>query len=123
MEFQPDDAQSRVLDHVRGPLLVTGAAGTGKTVVLRERLARLIEGGADPERVVLVVGSRHARSVARRAMMDRLRASLPGLRILTAHGLAYQMVSAHKASLGYDAPPEVLSAADQFAKVRELLGG
>jgi superfamily I DNA/RNA helicase len=123
VEFEPDEAQSRVIAHGRGPLLVTGPAGTGKTAALRERLARLIEGGADPERVVLVVGSRHARAAARTAMLDRLRASLPGLPVLTAHGLAYRVVSQHHASLGYEEPPEILSAADQFARVRELLLG
>jgi superfamily I DNA/RNA helicase/RecB family exonuclease len=121
--FEPDQAQSRVLEHVRGPFLVTGPAGTGKTAVLQERLARLIEGGSDPERVVLVVGSRQARVVGRSALMHRLRASLPGLRILTPHGLAYQVVSDEHAALGYEGPPEILSAPDQFAKVHQLLLG
>jgi len=38
--FQPDPVQQAVLDHVRGPLLVNGGPGTGKTAVLRERFAR-----------------------------------------------------------------------------------
>ena len=49
----PDQQQARVLDHASGALLVTGSAGTGKTAVLRERFARLIEAGSDPERVAL----------------------------------------------------------------------
>ena len=59
--FKADPAQQRILDHDAGALLVEGEAGTGKTVVLRERFARLIEDGADPEHVILVVGSRRAR--------------------------------------------------------------
>jgi superfamily I DNA/RNA helicase len=55
--FSPDHAQTQVLQHPGGALLVVGAAGTGKTAVLRERFARLIEDGAEPERVALVVGS------------------------------------------------------------------
>ena len=91
--------------------------------MLRERLARLIEGGTDPERTVLVVGSRHARAAARAWMAGRVRISLPALRILTAHGLAYHVVSQHSEALGYEGPPEVLQATDQFAKVHELLLG
>jgi superfamily I DNA/RNA helicase/RecB family exonuclease len=121
--FDPDHQQSKVIAHDRGPLLVAGAAGTGKTAALRERLARLIEGGADPERVALVVSSRHARAIGRVALMDRLRLSLPELRIVTVQGLAYRVASEHHGALGYDAPPTVLSAADQFAKVHELLVG
>ncbi len=121
--FSPDVDQQRVLDHTSGPLLVTGGAGTGKSAVLRERFARLIEGGADPERVALVVGSVGARDVARTALLDRLPASLPGLQVVTVHGLANRILREGHAVLGYAEPPQVLSAAEQFARVRELLEG
>jgi superfamily I DNA/RNA helicase/RecB family exonuclease len=119
--FSPDERQQRVLAHGDGALLVTGGPGSGKTAVLRERFAQLIEGGADPERVALVVGSRRAREEARAALLQRLRSSLPGLKVLTVQGLAFHVVTERRADLGYDEAPEILSAADQFAKVRELL--
>ncbi|HEX2068683.1 MAG TPA: ATP-dependent DNA helicase [Actinomycetota bacterium] len=121
MEFQPDPEQSRVLAHERGNLLVTGGAGTGKTAVLWERFARLIEVGADPERVALVVRTKEARTEARQALVRRLERSLPILRVLTVHGLAYHVLTERFASLGYQQPPAVLTAFDQFAKVGELL--
>ena len=65
--FEPDPEQRRVLDHAEGPLLVSGGFGVGASAVLRERFARLVESGADPERVALVVGSRRARDEARAA--------------------------------------------------------
>ena len=119
--FEPDVVQARVLAHEGGALLVTGAAGTGKTAVLRERFARLLESGADPERIALVVGSRRAKDAARTALLGRIRGSLPSLRVLTVHGLASAVVTERRADLGYDEPPAILSAADQFARVRELL--
>jgi superfamily I DNA/RNA helicase/RecB family exonuclease len=121
--FDSDPDQSAVLDHTRGPLLVTGPPGSGKTWVLRERFARLIENGADAERVALVVRTRSARQDARSFLLQRLRASLPGLKVLTVHGLANHVISARFEALGYDRPPGVLSAADQFSKVQELLAG
>jgi superfamily I DNA/RNA helicase len=121
--FQPDPAQQRILDHDAGPLLVIGEAGTGKTVVLRERFAQLIESGADPERVILVTGSRRARDESKLAVLRRLRRSLPGVRVTTMQGLAHQLVSRHADLLGYAKPPRVLDATDQFALVQDLLRG
>jgi len=70
--FDPDPEQQAVLSHERGPLLVLGGAGTGKTAVLRERYARLVEVGTDPERVALVVRSKLDRGPARAALLERL---------------------------------------------------
>ncbi len=123
MEFVPDPAQARVLDHASGPLLVTGGPGTGKTAVLRERFARLVESGADPERVALVVGSGRAKADAREFLLLRLRMSLPGLRVMTIHGLAYHVVASRYEALGYAAPPDILPNAEQFSRVRDLLAG
>lgn len=115
--------QEAVLSHGAGALLVTGAAGTGKSSILRERFARLVEGGADPERIALVVGSRRARQAARDALIIRLPASLSSLHVLTFHGLGHLILRERFSALGYAEPPEVLSAADQFALVQDLLQG
>ena len=119
--FDPDPEQRRVLDHAEGPMLVSGGFGTGKSAVLRERFARLVESGADPERVVLVVGSRRARDEARTSLLERLSVALPRLTVVTLQGLAFHVVSERFETLGYDAPPRVLSASEQLERVRELL--
>jgi superfamily I DNA/RNA helicase/RecB family exonuclease len=104
-------------------MLVRGGFGTGKTVLLRERFRSLITAGADPDRVALVVASRRAREEARRELLRRLPGSMSSLRVCTVHGLAYQVMSARYHDLGYEEPPTILAAAEQFAKVQELLAG
>ncbi len=121
--FEPDPEQRRILEHERGALLVTGGAGTGKTMVLRERFARLVEEGADPERMALVVRSKRERTQTRMALLERLSIALPSLRVFTVHALAFHVMGLRFGALGYTEPPRVLSAADHFAKVRELLQG
>ncbi len=120
--LSPDERQALVLEHASGTVLVTGPAGTGKTAVLRERFARLVEGGADPDRVALVVGSSSAREAARTALLQRLPASLSGLHVVTMHGLANRMLKQRAEQVaGEGEPPQLLSATEQFAKVQELL--
>jgi DNA helicase-2/ATP-dependent DNA helicase PcrA len=43
-----------------GPLLVIAGAGTGKTKTLASRVARLVQGGADPHRILLLTFARRA---------------------------------------------------------------
>ncbi|HWH20255.1 MAG TPA: UvrD-helicase domain-containing protein, partial [Solirubrobacterales bacterium] len=64
----------RAAAHVDGPLLVLGAAGTGKSELLARRLADLAAAGTAPDRI-LVFGAR--RSTARR-LRDHCEALLDG---------------------------------------------
>lgn len=123
MPPEADPQQQQIVDHASGPLLVTGPVGTGKTWALAERFARLIEGGADPERVVLMVRSKGDRLSLRRALFERLGSSMTVLNVLTAHALADQVLSRRWGNLDYDEPPVVLSASEQFALIEELLAG
>ena len=114
--LSPDPAHAAVLSHRDGALLVVGGSGTGKTAVLLERFARLLEDGAEPDRTVLVAGSRRARDAARAAMLERVAISSSGPQIVTGHGLAHRILKEREGEA-----PEVLGAAEQFAKVQELL--
>ena len=55
-----NDMQRRAVDHDGGPLLIVAGAGTGKTRTLVSRLARLLDDGVVPERILLVTFSRRA---------------------------------------------------------------
>lgn len=119
----PDPQQQQVLAHGAGSLLVSGGPGTGKTWILRERFARLVIEGADPERLALVVRSKSARRQARDGLSERLQRSLPDLNVFTPHALAFHVMSHRFSTLDYAEPPTILNASDQFARVQELLAG
>ncbi|MBL0090524.1 MAG: ATP-dependent helicase [Ideonella sp.] len=53
-------AQWAVVHHGHAPLLVVAGAGTGKTLTLASRVARLVLDGADPQRLLLLTFSRRA---------------------------------------------------------------
>lgn len=55
-----NEAQRAAVEHGADPLLVIAGAGTGKTLTLASRVARLVLDGADPHRLMLVTFSRRA---------------------------------------------------------------
>ncbi len=109
--------QRRAVDHDDGPLRIIAGAGTGKTRTLVSRLARLLEDGVPPERILLVTFSRRAASeLVRRTghlvdpkMARRVEAG-------TFHSVAHRILRRHRASLGL---PEGFTVMDQ-GDVRDL---
>ena len=60
------------------PLLIAAGAGTGKTRTLAHRVARLILGGADPRRLLLLTFTRRAALEMTRRAQQILVSSRPG---------------------------------------------
>lgn len=118
----PDPAADAVV-HQGTPLLVMGGPGTGKTTVLEQRYLDLATRcGVEPHRILLLCSSRSYSVKAR----DRLARALPHpatveIPVYTWHALAYHLVTRYHAALGYAEPPVLLTAAEQWGAVRELL--
>ena len=79
-----NDEQREAVEHGLGdadpgPLLVIAGAGTGKTMTLASRVARLVLAGADPQRILLLTFSRRAAQEMERRCGRVLHAAL-GLR-------------------------------------------
>jgi DNA helicase-2/ATP-dependent DNA helicase PcrA len=74
----PDERQREAIEHVHGPMVVLAGAGTGKTTVLIQRIARLIrEGHARPEEILALTYTENAAA----EMQQRVRAELEGTNI------------------------------------------
>ena len=54
--------QQKAIEHSGGPLLIIAGAGTGKTKTLVHRVARLIDRGIEPGRILLLTFTRRAAS-------------------------------------------------------------
>jgi DNA helicase-2/ATP-dependent DNA helicase PcrA len=107
--------------HGEGPLLILGAAGTGKTELLARRLARLATAGTAPERV-LVIGS--TRATARR-LRERAEARLEGpfeeLWIGSWETLGERLLREHAEAAGLDPFFDVLGPAERLAMLLDRL--
>ena len=52
--------QLAAVNHVKGPALIIAGAGTGKTRTLIFRVAKLVEDGVDPSKILLLTFTRRA---------------------------------------------------------------
>ncbi len=127
------DARARaVLDPgLRGRVRILGGPGTGKTTLLVDAAAAHIAAGVDPESVLLLTGSGRVGTRARSALTTALLRSradgpLPAVvrepLVRTVHSYAFAVLRLAAQRAG-DAPPRLVTTAEQDAIIRELLAG
>jgi DNA helicase-2/ATP-dependent DNA helicase PcrA len=102
-----------------GPVLIIAAAGTGKTRTLVYRVARLVENGVDPQRILLLTFTNRAA----REMLDRAQVlvgeGVGGLWGGTFHHMANRMLRRHGDALGYGLDFTILDQDDSRRLVRQ----
>lgn len=120
-----DPEQRSVVEHRAGHLLVLAGPGTGKTATLAELVVARVRDAADPvppESVLaLTFGRRAAQELADRIGQRLGGGPLPV--VSTFHGYAYGLLRQHADPEAFLTPPRLLSAAEQDARLRELLAG
>ncbi len=105
--------------HPGGPLLVIGAAGTGKTRVLEARFRWLVEQGCGPERIVVLTPSAAGADALRTRLEGVLERGYEELFVLTPVQLAGLILNG--AGSGLDAFESMLDAGERFAMLLERI--
>ena len=115
----------------RGRVRVLGGPGTGKSSLLVDAAVSRIAAGIDPESVLLLTGSGRMGMRARTALTTALlgsrttgacRVAVREPLVRTVHSYAYAVLRRAAERAG-DAPPRLLTSAEQDAIIRELLAG
>ena len=124
-----DEMQRRAVEHGEGPLVVATGAGTGKTRVLTSRVARLIDTGVPPERILLLTFTRRAAAAmtARAAAMVGDTALAQRIAGGTFHAVAHRVVAEYAQHLGLAdvtvlAPDDVVDLLDLLRSEHGLDG-
>ena len=121
-----NSAQQEAVDTLRGPLLVLAGAGTGKTRVVTHRIARLIQTGIRPNRILAVTFTNKAAG----EMLDRASAMLKKKdrkkdadqpEISTFHSLCVRVLRRNITHLGYPAHFTIYDRGDQESIARTAL--
>ncbi|TVS85000.1 ATP-dependent helicase [Mycobacterium helveticum] len=127
------DAEARAVlaPGARGLVRIVGGPGTGKSSLLADAAIARIGAGADPESVLLLTGSGRIGTGARGALTTALlrsrgvgacRAAVREPLVRTVHSYAYAVLRRAAERAG-DAPPRLVTSAEQDAIIRELLAG
>ncbi len=107
-----------------GPLLVLAGAGTGKTRVITFRIARLIQAGTMPSRILAVTftnkAAREMRERAQKLLGRRKKGDKPP-EISTFHSLCVRVLRRHARVLGYPEAFTIYDRGDQEMLARNAL--
>ncbi len=119
---QLNEEQLRVVTAPAGPMLVIAGAGSGKTRTVTYRVARLIEDGADPSRILLVTFT----NKAAREMLHRV-SLLVGKRVRllwggTFHHIGHAVLRRHGPLLGYAPGFSILDREDARDLIDTCMG-
>ncbi|MGM0564551.1 MAG: UvrD-helicase domain-containing protein [Pseudomonadota bacterium] len=121
MQLNPQ--QSEAIRYCSGHVLVLAGAGSGKTRVITEKIARLVEReGYEPRQIFAVTFT----NKAAREMLERIAQKLggqgtQGLSISTFHTLGLNIIRQEHEALGYKRGFTIFDSADSSAVLRELL--
>ncbi|HEY0721864.1 MAG TPA: UvrD-helicase domain-containing protein, partial [Gammaproteobacteria bacterium] len=115
--------QKEAVRYIDGPLLVLAGAGSGKTRVITQKIAHLIQNcGISPRNIAAVTFT----NKASREMKERVGKLLAGkeskgLRVSTFHTLGLDIIRKELKALGYKAGFSIFDSQDSATLVRELL--
>jgi DNA helicase-2/ATP-dependent DNA helicase PcrA len=113
-------AQREIVAHRGGPLVVVGAAGTGKTRTLLHRHAWLATaGGLAPEQVLALTASEAAADAFRAGVEDELERGFEELAVHTVHGFAARLLRDEALEAGLDPFVVPVAPADRLAMLLE----
>ncbi|MFH1462526.1 MAG: UvrD-helicase domain-containing protein [bacterium] len=114
--------QKEAVVHDKGPLLIVAGAGTGKTTVITQRIAYLIEKGlAKPEEILAVTFTEKAAGEMEERVDNLLPYGYVDLWVSTFHSFCERILRDHALDIGLPANFKVLDPTSAWLLVRQNL--
>ncbi|MFC1567889.1 ATP-dependent helicase [Pseudomonadota bacterium] len=116
-----NEAQYKAVFHRGGPLLVLAGAGSGKTRVITERIAALVERDVPDDAITSVTFTNKAAREMRERLATRLGEKSQKLRICTFHSLGLAIVREDAHLVGCKTNLSIFAGAEQRSCMRSVL--
>lgn len=113
--------QSEAVLHPGGPLMIVAGAGSGKTRVITYRIARLIQEGCPPYRILAVTFTNKAAKEMRERVEQLVGEKAKDIWMGTFHSVCARLLRTDGAAIGIDRNFVVYDDGDQLSLVRDLL--
>jgi ATP-dependent DNA helicase Rep len=115
-------AQLEAVNYVKGPCLVLAGAGSGKTRVITQKIARLIELGLAPQRIAAITFTNKAASEMRERARKLIGKGAQEVMICTFHALGVRIMRQDGHVLGLKPQFSILDADDVVSILKDCGG-
>ena len=116
-----NDRQREAVMHIDGPMLVLAGAGSGKTSVLTNRIAYLIENGVFPGNILAITFTNKAAKEMKDRVINLIGSSAYNIQISTFHSLGLKILKENYEILGYQKNFVILDSDDTLTVVKKIM--
>ena len=118
---QLNSEQLKAVNHIDGPMLVLAGAGSGKTKVLTNRIARLIEEGVIPSNILAITFTNKAAKEMKDRITRLVGVTAYNIQISTFHSLGLRILKENYSLLGYDKNFTIIDSDDVLTIIKKIM--
>ena len=118
---QLNSEQLKAVNHINGPMLVLAGAGSGKTKVLTNRIARLIEEGVSPSNILAITFTNKAAKEMKDRITRLVGVTAYNIQISTFHSLGLRILKENYSLLGYDKNFTIIDSDDVLTIIKKIM--
>ena len=116
-----NEQQIMAVKHIDGPMLVLAGAGSGKTKVLTNRIAYLIEKGVSGDNILAITFTNKAAKEMKERVFKLIGYDAKSIQISTFHSLGLRIIKENYARLGYQNNFVILDSDDTLTVVKKIM--
>ena len=122
MKYKLNKAQQEAVDYTDGPLLIVAGAGTGKTTVVTQKIAKLLEEkNAEPEQILALTFTEKAATEMQERVDELVPLGYAEMQISTFHSFCQKLLEVYGLEIGIPDRFKLLRETDAWLLVKKHL--